>query len=694
MKNLRRSFVLAIISILPLPAVAAGERAGMAIVTAAEFVQAYPERTRRLLQALDLDRAGLERVRDGVRRNDPVAACEALLRYYRQAPNGGWLKARTGVHDPGGFDDGVLALAEATLADDYLLQGVRGTVARTPGGSIDWADRGPNDDLQWTLFINRHFVLIGLQKAYHENRKTEYIQYINEFIQDWIGNNYPPAEGASDRDLPANWRPMSTASRLLQVWPQLFYYLQGEPAFSPATRLMMLSSVPEQAEHLQRYHRRKHNHAVKEMAGLGHAAAAWPEFRRSGEWYTYSLAVLSDEIRAQVYPSGVQKELASHYHRTVLEYVAQYAAFSTTAGKTLPDEFLQLVESMVDYLARTMTPDGHVILNNDSDRDYVREKILAWADVFEREDWRYVASYGERGAPPGGPASRHFGYAGQLLSRSDWSRDAHWSYFDLGPWGVSHQHNDKLHLSLSVGQRNFLVDTGRVYYIADDPIRQYVLGSAAHNTVLIDGRGQGPRQPERRTPATGEAAVHADFDVAIGRYEDGYPGTDGDAVHTRAVLYVRNGYWIVVDRVETDRPRNVRVLWHFHPDTTPELRGPDTLTTDSGVANLRIHPVGGDDWRRDIVKGQREPTVRGWYSPVYNTLLPAPTVSYETDIDGTASFAWLLTVADGDVPEPAVALKRRDRAGIAFDYAGSVYEFELDDGPRITRDGRRLFPIP
>ena len=621
----------------------------------ADFVKTYPERAAYLFSELDLDRPGLREVAAAVERGNLVSASERLLTYYRASNNGSWLRNRVGVHDPGGFDDDVVALADGTLDDVYLLQGVRGQAKRTAEGGIDWLYQGPNEDREWTLFVNRHFVLLALQKAYRENKKSEYIQYINAFLIDWTAANSPAAEAADEYGLPSTWQPMSTASRLLQVWPQLFYYFQDEATFSPAARLMMLASIPEQADHLQRYHRSKHNHAVKEMAGLGHAAAAWPEFRDAAEWSEYATATLGDEIVRQVYPDGVQKELSSHYHRNVLEYVAQYLAFSDAAGIELPSHFVSLIESMAHYLARTMKPDGHIILNNNGDLDFVRDKLVAFADQFQRPDWRYIASYGAAGAEPEGLPSSYFPYAGHLISRSGWSEDAHWSYFDIGPWGISHQHNDRLHLSLHAGPRNLLVDTGRVNYIKDDPIRTHILSSAAHNVILIDGRDQGPQVGERERPAEGAALLHADYDFAVGSLDDGFPDLEGTARHTRALFYRRGGYWLVVDRIETDRPRQLEALWHLHPDVSVRVESnPHTVTTDGGQANLRIEPVGGLRWEADLVSGQKEPAYQGWYSPVYNTVLPAPTAVYRTSIDETAIFAWLISVGRDRAPDLAI----------------------------------------
>jgi len=624
----------------------------------AEFVARYPERATALCVTLDLERPSMASVRDACQSGDWIGAGQHLLDYYRRSGNGRWLRGRLGVHDPGGFDVALENLADDTVNDIYLLQGVRGSARRDSNGKLDWMYRGPNGDREWALFMNRHFVLLGLKKAYAEHRKPEYMNYVNAFLADWIEANMPPPEGPDEYAMPEPWQPMSTASRLLQVWPQLFYYFLDEPLFDDSTRLLMLSSVHAQAEHLKRYHRQKHNHAVKEMVGLGHAAAAWPEFRNAADWSAYSIATLQAEIERQVYPTGVQKELSSHYQRTVLEYVAQHIAFSDSAGVDVPDDFVALAESMADYLARSMKPDGHVIVNNDADADFVRDTLLGFAEQFDRDDWRYIASAGASGLVPRGLPSSYYPYAGQLVSRSDWTDAAQWSFFDAGPWGISHQHNDRLHVSLSVGQRNLLVDTGRVNYIKDNPLRRHIISSAAHNVVLIDGAGQGPQLPEREQPAVESAMVTPDYDFAVASTGDNFPAIEGTAVHTRAFLYLRNRYWLVVDRIETDRPRRIDVLWHFHPDITlAQADGGSVRSVDPGVANLRITPLGNERWSTEIIAGRVTPEPQGWYSPVYNTVVPAPTAVMTAEIEGNRIFAWLLTTATGDVEAPAAEIE-------------------------------------
>ena len=65
---------------------------------------------------------------------------------------------------------------------------------------------------------------------------------------------------------------------------------------------------------------------------------------------------------------------------------------------------------------------------------------------------------------------------------------------DAGPLGyraiAAHGHADALAFTLSVGGREFLIDPGTYAYHTQGPWRQYFRGTAAHNTVRVDGVDQ------------------------------------------------------------------------------------------------------------------------------------------------------------------------------------------------------------
>jgi hypothetical protein len=256
-----------------------------------------------------------------------------------------------------------------------------------------------------------------------------------------------------------------------------------------------------------------------------------------------------------------------------------------------------------------------------------------------------------------------------MIMRDGWGAHDHWGFLDVGPLGVSgHQHRDKLHLGIFAGGRDLLVDSGRYWY-KPEVFRQYVLGTHGHNCLMIDGSGQNDDVETVDAPFDGPAMVTEAFDFCRGSFTAGYLGKTGLAEHTRAVLYLRGKCWIVVDRLRTDRPRTVQALWHFHPDCTVTTDGPDVLTVDPGLGNLRITPVAAMPWRLDLVRGATDPDdahyrmwkvdivrepddpgVQGWYSPQYNEIAPSTCVVYRADGLDSATFAWIIAPAVGDVP--------------------------------------------
>ena len=99
-------------------------------------------------------------------------------------------------------------------------------------------------------------------------------------------------------------------------------------------------------------------------------------------------------------------------------------------------------------------------------------------------------------------------------------------------------------------------------------------------------------------------ALTPEHDYARGAFSDGFGDVEGSAIHTRAVAYLRGSFWLVVDKMDTDRPREMQALWHFHPDCTTAFEGDHVASVDEGKGNLRIVPLSNvATWEVEIVKG-------------------------------------------------------------------------------------------
>jgi len=270
-------------------------------------------------------------------------------------------------------------------------------------------------------------------------------------------------------------------------------------------------------------------------------------------------------------------------------------------------------------------------------------------DKYARADWKYIATNGKEGIKPEGLPSKVYPWAGQMISRSGYNTDAHWTFFDIGPWGSGHQHNDKLHISISAYGRDLLVDAGRFAYRGEiaKKFRTYARGSQAHNVILIDGNGQSPGPKVVEEPLTeNHFKITNDFDYAWASF-DKFLDTKGEVKHTRAMMYLRDNFWIVVDDIVTDQPRHLQTLWHWHPSITEPKKMYGAMATLNERGNLRILPVGKQKWKVENVKGQEKPEIQGWYSKEYNKYEPNWTTIYSTDIKSSQTFVWVLYPSEG-----------------------------------------------
>jgi hypothetical protein len=606
----------------------------------------HGDRVEKVFAALNLEHEGLSAVKDAWNSGERVAACRALIAYYDAKAN------KTGrVLEPVAQTTETSPEAEQILNDTFTFQNVTGTAPQQQDGSLEWTHRGPNDDQEWAFSLNRHGHLGALLGAYQETGNRAYVQRIDAHIREWVLVNPYPGKHTDD----PRWRGLETMARI-HGWGNIFYALAENEALQPGTKILVLSSMPDHAHYTRHFHDKGGNWLAMQMSALAHSALEWPEYRDADSWMNYATATLSPELEKQVYPDGVQKELASHYHGVTRYSFQQFAGLLERAGCEVPAGWHEVLDRMWNYSAYSLRPDGHGVLNNDSNLDFNRPGVLEAADRFDRPDWAFIATNGQQGQNPDGPPSKIFPWAGQMVMRSGWGSDAHWGFFDIGPWGTGHQHYDKLHLSVSAFGRDILVDAGRLYY-KRDRWRDFILSTAAHNAVLIDGNGQKEDVKEVTQPLDASTyQIAENLDYARGTFTAGYYDIDGEAAHTRALVYVRGKFWVVVDRVETDRPRQIQALWHFHPDCAVEIQGGTAASIDAQKGNVRVVPVGDPDWAVEIIEGQEEPSIQGWYSREYNVKQASPCAVYSTKTDGTATFAWVIVPARGAVPSAQTEL--------------------------------------
>ncbi len=638
------------------------------ITSVEDLCEAYPGTVRGMFEDFNLDYPGMEQVKTAFSGGDLAGACTQLLAYYQNGNNARHLRKEMPAES-----DKTVALADTILKNVFVVQNVRGQVPFREDGHRDWYYKGPNNDREWAWLSNRHSQLNAVYKAYLETGNPKYATYMDLFLRDFIFASmpYPAAKGGE-----SIWRGLEVSFRS-KVWSAIFYGTLDSEYLSPATRLLILGSLPDHAHYNRNFHG-GNNWLTMEISALATVATLFPEYRDSGEWLDYSVKTMTESMQDQVYADGVQTELTSHYHNVSLHNFDLFKEICDNAGRALPEFFNRTIEDMYSYIAHAVRPDGCRILNNDGDRGSDRELILAGAKKFAQPEWEYIATNGSSGMKPKDGPSYIYPWAGHLISRSGFDAEAHWSFFDIGPWGSGHQHNDKMHISISAYGRDLLVDAGRFAYTGDvaRKFRPYARGSAGHNVILIDGQGQQRGPTHAKEPLDSKYyKLTGDFDYASNSF-DAFMDLEGKAEHNRSVFYVRGAFWLVVDRVITDRPRKIEAMWHWHPECTVGQDG-STVKSLNKKGNLAVVPVSGQAFDITFVKGQEEPEIQGWYSSEYNIFEPNTASIYRADIDGNTTFVWLLLPSEEKMPKHAARIISEDENGVKVEVKSKKQSWQL-----------------
>ena len=569
-----------------------------------------------LFEVLNLEYPDMEKVKSAVADGDLETAKTELLTYYLNRPEA--------YHsfDPNIEIDPTYDRTEADRICDHFIQN-----QQLPK-EFDWRIN-PIGYLEWMHALNRHFFMTTLTDAYKKTGDEKYAKELDYLLRTFLDQNPEPVDHNGGGD-PA-WETLSTSCRGRRVWLDIWYKLKDSPSLKPETRIDMLKSFYAHAEHLFRYEGFRNNWFIVESEMVAVLGVIFPEFKRAETWKTRGYERLSIAIAEQVFPDGTQYEISAGYHSmsgSGFELPYQLAKDNGLPVDPLLEERL---EGMFQYTAYTARPDfTHPSIN---DSGGVGGGSAAWAlnggELFDRDDLRWIGTKGERGSIPD-HASHAFEDSGIYVMRSGWDPDAKYLIMDAGAYSAAHQHEDKLSFEIAYGSDPLIVDPGIASYMPE-PWTEYYKHTRSHNTVIIDGGGQISRETQTWADWVGSVReenrvqMGKGLDYAISQYDAGYEGVLDKVVHQRAILFVRNDYYLLFDRVSGKGAHTVEALFQFMP-VRVHVDGNRVRTDREGLRNIELAPLNlGTNFRPSLVTGQNNP-VQGWISNREN--MPAPCAIY------------------------------------------------------------------
>jgi len=356
--------------------------------------------------------------------------------------------------------------------------------------------RAGDHKIIWEL--NRHQHLVLLAQLYQFDADPALLTEIWSELESWLDAN-PFQRGI-------NWvSALEVAFRALS-WMWL-WHLAGTAMPGPL-RSRFLEALMRHGCHIEvnlSFYFSPNTHLLGEAVALHALGVLFPQFPRAQRWRELGARVVNEQLARQVHNDGSHFEQSTYYH---VYAVDMFMFHGILAG--WGEEQRARIAQMADYLAAVQGPSRVLPLVGDDDggrffypfgtRSHFGRATLAgcaaWLGrsgwMYERDDLFPQASWWlgcSEGSSAGTFRSRLFPDAGMaVMSASD--RHVLVDAGPFGPWGAGHSHSDSLSVVARCGSHEILVDPGTYTYVADPVERDWFRGSAAHNTIRIDGLDQ------------------------------------------------------------------------------------------------------------------------------------------------------------------------------------------------------------
>jgi uncharacterized heparinase superfamily protein len=349
-------------------------------------------------------------------------------------------------------------------------------------------------------------------------------------------------------------------------------------------------------------------------------AGAYFEGHEAEGWLNTGLKLIERELTEQVLDDGGHFELSPMYHAIVLDDLAELVALDACFPGRLPGAAVQrwraTIAHMLDWLDSMSHPDGDPACFNDcafgiaprlaDSARRAKESGVVWPP----RERRPIEAY-----PQSGYVRLNSGAASVFCDVGQ-----------IGPdYLPGHAHADTLSFELSLFGKRLVVDPGTSTYSESD-VRLTERGTAAHNTVVVDGQDSSEVwasfRVARRAKPLAPSWKESPQSLTAGGAHDGYRRLRGKVIHRRQ-WELTPGCLCIEDRLEGTYGQAVGGFL-LHPDwrvsaladgTIKLVNGPHEVIVTAQDATLDLHPAVCASGFNDLLTTTRihvQPTQAAW----------------------------------------------------------------------------------
>lgn len=400
------------------------------------------------------------------------------------------------------------------------------------------------------------------------------------------------------------------------------------------------------------------NHLLSDACGLYVAGILFAsDAHELARWRDEGHALLVDEAERQFYEDGAYIQQSHNYHRVALHMMLAASVFARSHGARPHPTWLRALERSLDFLLAHQNPTDGCLPNygaNDGALPMVLHTcdhadfrpVLQCASVLTRGERLYDAGpWDEMAAWLLGPASldaplcsatrrsvafRPTGYF-VLRGRSEETFTA----FRCGTLRDRFSQIDMLHVDAWWRGDNVLVDGGSYLYNGPTRWHAHFLRTESHNTLQLDGADQMLHKRRFKVVYWTRAKElafedHAEWALVAGEHY-GYERLARGLVHRRCVLMLKDGVWIVIDRVMGSGEHDVRLHWLLGTADGALVGSQLVASFPAGKLHLGVFDGAGASLPLDVACGAEEPP-RGWLSRNYSAKVPVLSVAHSARV--------------------------------------------------------------
>ena len=369
--------------------------------------------------------------------------------------------------------------------------------------SINISQRVDIGDIRTNWELSRHFQFSALAKSYYCTKNQKYLSELKELFTDWNKHNLF-LHGVE-------WTSAMELAIRVNSWVYTYAFLR-KAEYTGKMLEELEHGILVMTDYIMKHRARfssANNHLIVEM----YAVALVGILTGYAPWRDESIKILTEELPKQNYADGVNKEMSLHYQSFVMEAYGLLWLLMVKNHIEVPAVWKSYLTAMTEFVADSTDDFGRTMEFGDSDEgkildlkgevenhyQYVmnlmgclldrRYTYTAWHENLEWIVPEKLRTEIEKYTPGLVCSRKEGGYT--FLRSKDRRVLIGIDHADLGYGSIAaHGHADALSFQLFIDGQPIFVDSGTYNYHVTPEDRNYFRSTAAHNTVMVDGKEQ------------------------------------------------------------------------------------------------------------------------------------------------------------------------------------------------------------